>query len=221
MSPLPDEVADTSKPLDRLAAVGPGPWVKPRMLPSKTHSGPVVISFWGKGGATKTTASLMLAGVASYLGLGVLVIDTDPQGSAALWRSRRGKDDIAVQTGRPDQLEGFLARAQHGDFDLVLIDNAPAKNAYVSRVAALSDLSIISKAFTVRSRNWTELGEDVRRQRGRRRHLGCTGSSSGDSQPTCEGGTRRDASARQPRLESSTHKSPRRDRVLSTWADGD
>jgi len=113
------------------------------MLPSKTHSGPVVISFWGKGGATKTTASLMLAGVASYLGLGVLVIDTDPQGSAALWRSRRGKDDIAVQTGRPDQLEGFLARAQHGDFDLVLIDNAPAKNAYVSRVAALSDLSII------------------------------------------------------------------------------
>ena len=73
----------------------------------------------------------------------MLILDVDPQGSAAAWRSLRDDDTIAVQSGRPDEVEKLLRRACSANFDLVLIDNAPGKNSSVSRVAGMSDLSII------------------------------------------------------------------------------
>ena len=97
---------------------------------------------WGKGGADKTTTALQLAGIAAYLGR-VLILDVDPQGSAAAWRALRDDDTNAVQSGRPDEVERLVQRARSADFDLVLVDNAPGRNGYISRVAGLTDLSII------------------------------------------------------------------------------
>lgn len=117
--------------------------VAPRPLPPTWQRGPFVLSIWGKGGAGKTTSALQLAGIAAYLGHRVLVLDVDPQGSAAAWRALRDDDTIAVQSGRPDEVERLVRRARSADFDLILIDNAPGRNGYVSRVAEMTDLSII------------------------------------------------------------------------------
>lgn len=66
----------------------------------RSRGGPFVLSLWGKGGSGKTTTALQLAGIAAYLGHRVLVLDVDPEGSAAAWRTLRDDDTIAVQSVR-------------------------------------------------------------------------------------------------------------------------
>jgi chromosome partitioning protein len=135
--------------------------VAPRPLPPTRQRGPFVLSLWGKGGSGKSTTALQLAGIAAFLGHRVLVLDVDPQGSVAAWRSLRNDDTIAVQSGRPDEVERLLHRARSADFDLVLIDNAPGRNSYVSRVAGRTDLSIIlarpSPFDLLVGRHWVKL----------------------------------------------------------------
>lgn len=112
-------------------------------LPSRRQQGPFVVAFWGKGGAGKSTSALQLAGVAAYLGYRVLILDLDPQGSTAVWRTLRDRVDIGVQSGRPDEVEKLIERARAADFDLVLIDNGPGRNSCMSRVASMASLSIV------------------------------------------------------------------------------
>jgi chromosome partitioning protein len=135
--------------------------IAPRPLPPNRRRDPWTVSLWGKGGAAKTTTCLQLAGIAVFLGHKALVLDVDPQGSAAAWRSLRDDDTIAVQSGRPGEVDELLRRARRAAFDLVLIDNAPARNADVSRIAGLSDLSILlarPSAFDlVVARKWIQV----------------------------------------------------------------
>lgn len=135
-------------------------------LPSRRQQRPFVFAFWGKGGAGKTTTALQLAGAAAYLGYRVLILDVDPQGSAAAWRTLRDNGKIGVQTGRPDEVEKLIDRARAADFDLVLIDNAPGRNSYISRVASMASLSIVlarASAFDLLIGNdWANLIADRR-----------------------------------------------------------
>ncbi len=115
----------------------------PRLLPPKRRQGPFAIALWGKGGSGKSTTAIQLAGVAAFLGHRVLILDVDPQGSVAAWRYVREDDSIAVQSGRPNEVENLLKRARLADFDLVLIDNAPGRTSHIANVAELCDLSIV------------------------------------------------------------------------------
>jgi chromosome partitioning protein len=143
MSPASATPRPPDSSLEGYQAINAFDTVSPRPLPPKRQRGPYTLSMWGKGGSGKSTSAIQLAGIAAFLGHRVLILDVDPQGSSAAWRSLRDDDTIAVQSGRPDEVEKLLQRAGAAGFDLVLIDNAPGKNSYVSRVAGASDLSII------------------------------------------------------------------------------
>ena len=66
-----------------------------------------------KGGAGKTTLAIHLAARASADGRRALLIDLDPQGSAALWGDRRKTaPDVAVE--HPIRLERALSAAPRG-----------------------------------------------------------------------------------------------------------
>jgi Mrp family chromosome partitioning ATPase len=69
--------------LARYQDINLDPEVAPRPLPPTMQRGPYVLSLWGKGGSGKSTTALQLAGIAAYLGHRVLILDVDPQGSAA------------------------------------------------------------------------------------------------------------------------------------------
>lgn len=78
-----------------------------------------MISIWSpKGGAGKTTLTLSLAGAYSAQGLAVLVIDLDPQQSAA-WVHSRGRLPFEVVAGMPKQKPAV---------DLAIFDHAPGMN---------------------------------------------------------------------------------------------
>ena len=78
-----------------------------------------VISVWSpKGGAGKTTLTLNLAGAYAAQGLKVLVIDLDPQQSAA-WVHSRGALPFTVMSGIPS-----LPKSRP-DADVVILDHPP------------------------------------------------------------------------------------------------
>ena len=90
-----------------------------------------------KGGAGKTTATVLIAVAAHLAGLDVAIIDLDPQTSAADWADDRGSPPEAVAIP-PNRLEKLLTELRGNGTDLVLIDTPrEAGNAgYVAAKAA-------------------------------------------------------------------------------------
>jgi chromosome partitioning protein len=96
-----------------------------------------------KGGSGKTTLSLNLAIAASLTGKQVVLIDLDPQQSAARWSRLRTADTPVIVSGHAPNLEHLIGQAKSGGADLVVIDTAP-KSESASLVAAnLADLVLI------------------------------------------------------------------------------
>jgi chromosome partitioning protein len=102
-----------------------------------------------KGGAGKTTLALHLAVEAARRGLRTLVIDLDPQSSAARWGDRRDKSgsarpcDVDVTTEHPVRLAGALNGAEQEGYDMTIIDTAPHADSAGLMVAREVDLVII------------------------------------------------------------------------------
>jgi chromosome partitioning protein len=84
-----------------------------------------------KGGVGKTTLALHLSVMAQDAGLRVLLIDLDPQGSAAAWWQAREADTPQLDVAQPGQLEGFI------------IDTRPSVEADAIQVASLSDYVLV------------------------------------------------------------------------------
>lgn len=113
----------------------------PLRVPRK--NGPRVLSLLGKGGSSKSTTAIQLAGIGAALGQHVLILDTDPQQSVSGWRTLRDDNGIAVHTCRPQEVADRIAQAKKAGFDLVLIDNAPVRTGASDAIADLSDLSMV------------------------------------------------------------------------------
>jgi len=96
-----------------------------------------------KGGVGKTTLAVHLAVLAQQAGQRTLLIDLDPQRSAAAWwRAREAETPALVETG-PPELRGILDAARVDGVDLVVVDTRPSAEADVAHVAALADLVLI------------------------------------------------------------------------------
>jgi chromosome partitioning protein len=96
-----------------------------------------------KGGVGKTTLALHLSVMAQDAGLRVLLIDLDPQGSAAAWWQAREADTPQLDVAQPGQLEGLLDKARTAGVDLVIIDTRPSVEADAVQVASLSDYVLV------------------------------------------------------------------------------
>jgi chromosome partitioning protein len=96
-----------------------------------------------KGGTGKTTISLHLAVAAKEAGKAVVVIDLDPQASAAGWKDSRSAEEPIVISVPASRLPQALQAAASGGADLVLIDTAPHSGDVALAAAEAADLVLI------------------------------------------------------------------------------
>jgi chromosome partitioning protein len=80
-----------------------------------------------KGGNGKTTTTLALAVAATLAKRSVVVVDLDPQATAANWSDRRGEEKPAVVSCQVSRLAQILETAAKKGTDLAIIDT-PGKN---------------------------------------------------------------------------------------------
>ena len=96
-----------------------------------------------KGGAGKTTIAVHLAVEAQRRGHRTLLIDLDPQASAAKVLDRRGDQPPDVVTEHPARLDVALPAAAAEGYDLVVLDTAPQADQAALRAARAADLVLI------------------------------------------------------------------------------
>lgn len=96
-----------------------------------------------KGGSGKTTISLNLAIAATLQGQSAVIIDLDPQQSAARWARLRSSDVPVIIPGHGPNLADLVERARDGGADLVIIDTAPKSESAALVAARLADLILI------------------------------------------------------------------------------
>jgi len=87
-----------------------------------------------KGGAGKTTIATNLAVHAERLGLPTVVLDMDPQATAATWGDRRQGNPPDIIAAQAPRLPGLVEAAEKQGAKLVIIDTAP--NADTAALAA-------------------------------------------------------------------------------------
>lgn len=96
-----------------------------------------------KGGSGKATLSLNLAIAVSRAGRQVVVIDLDPQQSAARWsRLRTADNPVIIGTHGPNLAE-TLDRARTAGADLAVVDTALKSEATALVAAKLADFNLI------------------------------------------------------------------------------
>ena len=96
-----------------------------------------------KGGAGKTTLAVHLAVAAVQAGRRVLLVDADPQGSAAgWWRARTAPAPELVEC-EAGEVEQVVAAARQDRVDLVVVDTRPSVEADAAAVARVADLVLI------------------------------------------------------------------------------
>jgi chromosome partitioning protein len=96
-----------------------------------------------KGGAGKTTTTLDLAVAAVLAGKTSVVIDLDPQASAAGWRDTREAEDPVVVASPASRLQHALKAAGQGGADFVFIDTAPHDSDAALAAAEAADIILI------------------------------------------------------------------------------
>lgn len=96
-----------------------------------------------KGGSGKTTLSINLAIAAALHDKSVVIIDLDPQQSAARWARLRQGDNPVIVSGHGPNVADLVERAKAGGADLTIIDTAPKSESAALAAAKLADVVVI------------------------------------------------------------------------------
>ena len=101
------------------------------------------VVFNQKGGVGKSSITVNLAAISAKQGLRTLVIDLDPQASAAGWGdSRQGEAPVVVALPY-SRLSHGLQAAMDGGAELVVIDTAPHSDSVAIAAIKAADLVLI------------------------------------------------------------------------------
>ena len=95
-----------------------------------------------KGGAGKTTMAVHLAVEGQRRGYKTLLIDIDPQASAAKIMDRRGDDPPDVATEAAGRLDRAVKAAEDQGYELVVVDTAPQADRAAAQAAKIADLVV-------------------------------------------------------------------------------
>lgn len=96
-----------------------------------------------KGGPGKTTLAVHLAVAGVQAGRRVLLVDADPQRSAAGWWRARAADAPELVECDADHVGNVVAAARRDGVDLVVVDTRPSVEADTVALARLADLVLI------------------------------------------------------------------------------
>jgi chromosome partitioning protein len=103
---------------------------------------PVIALVGNKGGAGKTTLTVNLAVGLGRLGR-IVILDTDPQGSSAQWRSIADDNTLPAVISATDNLVAQV-RDLVDDYDYLVVDCPPSVQAPQTRsVLQVTDLALI------------------------------------------------------------------------------
>lgn len=95
-----------------------------------------------KGGSGKTTISTNLARALHERGHSVLLVDSDPQGSARDWHAARDDNPLElIALDRPNNLKTLVTMA--GNYDFVVIDGAAKLEDMMAACIKVSDFVLI------------------------------------------------------------------------------
>ena len=96
-----------------------------------------------KGGAGKTTLAIALAVASERAGLASVLVDLDPQASAAQWSDLREAETPVVTCTPAARLTSVLTAAQDSGARIVVLDTAPHAADAALAAARASDLVLI------------------------------------------------------------------------------
>jgi chromosome partitioning protein len=95
-----------------------------------------------KGGAGKTTMAVHLAVEGQRRGYKTLLIDIDPQASAAKIMDRRGDEPPDVATEAAGRLDHAMKAAEEQGYELVIVDTAPQADRAAAQAAKIANLVV-------------------------------------------------------------------------------
>ena len=96
-----------------------------------------------KGGSGKTTLSVGLACAATAAGHSAVIVDLDPQATAASWGDRRAADAPAVLSVQPPRLHRILEAAAAQGVHLAVVDTAPRADQSALAAVKASHLVLV------------------------------------------------------------------------------
>lgn len=96
-----------------------------------------------KGGVGKTTLAIHLATAFAAEGRATLLLDLDPQSSAAEWKDHRAAEQPLVMSIVPARLAKVLEEARAIDAEIVILDTAPHSEGTALEAARLADLVLV------------------------------------------------------------------------------
>ena len=104
---------------------------------------PVIVTASSKGGAGKSTLTLVLAQALDSIGASVTIIDADPNRPIVRWRKGKSGSDVQVVGDVTESTIIKLIREQSAKRQFVMVDLEGTANRLVSRAITQADLVLI------------------------------------------------------------------------------